>query len=82
MLQDGLGNNVSSSSIVLSVSGLSPSPAPGIPPSGPFTFMPTLGAGPGYQLNVKTTKYPAGTFTLSFTAAGDPVTHTVKFVLR
>jgi hypothetical protein len=80
-LQDAFGNNVSSPSIVLTVAGLSPSPAPGTPPSGPFTFM-TFDTGPGYQLNVKTTRYPPATYTLSFVATGDPVTHTVQFVVR
>ena len=81
-LQDAFGNNVSSSSIVLTVTGLAPSPAPGTPPSGSFSFQPLLDGGPGYLLNVKTTRYPARTFTLSFTATGDPVTHTVQFVIR
>jgi IPT/TIG domain/Bacterial Ig-like domain (group 3) len=81
-LQDAFGNNVSAASIVLTVFGLSPSPAPGVPPSGTFSFQPSLDGGPGYLLNVKTTGYPAGTYTLSFTATGDPVTHTVQFILR
>jgi IPT/TIG domain/Bacterial Ig-like domain (group 3) len=80
-LQDAFGNNVSSASIVVTVAGLSPSPAPGTPPSGPFSFV-TFDTGPGYLLNVKTRHYPAGTYTLSFTATGDPVIHTVQFILR
>ncbi len=79
-LDNAAGSNVSSSSIVLTVTGLSPSPAPGTPPSGTFTFM-TLDTGPGYQLNIKTTGYPSGTYTLSFKATGDPTTHTVQFVI-
>lgn len=80
-LRDGFGANVSSSSIVLTVSGLSPSPAPGKPPTGTFTLT-TLDGAPGYLFNVKTTKYPSATYSLSFTVTGDPVTHTVKFVIR
>ena len=79
-LDDAFGNNVSSASIVLTVSGLSPNTAPGIAPSGNFTFM-TFDTGPGYQLNVKTTRYPSGTYTLSFTVTGDPTTHSVQFVI-
>lgn len=81
-LEDAFGTNVSSAAIVLTVTGLTPSPVPGIPPSGTFTFLTLPGLGPGYQLNIKTTHYPAATYTLSFTATGDPVTHTVQFVVR
>ena len=63
------------------MSGLSPSPAPGKPPTGTFTLT-TLDGALGYLFNVKTTKYPSATYTLSFTVTGDPVTHTVKFVIR
>ena len=80
-LGDSAGANVSAPSIVLTVTGLSPSPAPGVPPTGTFTFM-TFDTGPGYQLNVKTAKYPSATYTLSFVATGDPVTHTVRFIIR
>ncbi len=81
-LADAFGTNVSSAAIVLTVTGLTPSPAPGTAPSGTFTFLTLPGFGPGYQLNVKTTHYPAATYTLSFTATGDPVAHTVQFVVR
>src|SRR5580704_3294722 len=49
---------------------LSPSPAPGTAPAG-TVHLPGLDQGPGYQLNVKTAGYPAGTWTLSFAASGD-----------
>ena len=39
-------------------------------------------SGPMYQYNLKTTGYPSGTYTLGFTVTGDPVTHTVEFVIR
>jgi hypothetical protein len=76
------GKNLSSSSIVLTITGLSPSPSPGVAPSGTFTFLSKSDAGPMYQYNVKTTSYPSNTYTLSFKATGDPVVHTVQFVIR
>jgi hypothetical protein len=75
------GTNLSSSKITLTVVGLTPSPKPGAAPSGNFTFMPTSDVGPMYQLNIKTTGYPVGTYALSFTVSGDPVVHTVAFVI-
>ena len=74
------GTNLSASGITVTVTGLSPSPAPGKAPTGTFTFL-TLGQGPGYQPNIKTTGYPADTYTLSFTASGDPTVHTAQFVI-
>ena len=79
-LLNAAGTNLSASGITFTVKGLSPSPAPGKAPTGTFTFM-TLDQGPGYQLNDKTTGYPAGTYTLSFTAGGDPTIHTAKFII-
>jgi Bacterial Ig-like domain (group 3)/Glycine rich protein len=79
-LLNAAGTNLSASGITVTVTGLSPSPAPGKAPAGTFTFL-TLDQGPGYQLNVKTTGYPAGTYTLSFTASGDPTVHTAQFVI-
>jgi len=35
-----------------------------------------------YQYNLKSTNYPAGTYTLSYTVTGDPVVHTVSLVIR
>ena len=43
--------------------------------------MPVLFASLFLQLNVKTTGYPKGTYTLSFTASGDPTVHTAQFVI-
>jgi hypothetical protein len=79
-LQNAAGTNLSASATKVTVTGLSPSPAPGKAPSGAFTFL-TLTQGPGYQLNIKTTGYPAGTYTLSFTAGADPTVHTAKFII-
>jgi hypothetical protein len=75
--------NVSTTGITVTVTGLSPSPAPrGRPPSGTFTFLTTGPAAPGYEKDVRTAGYPAGTYTLSFTAGSDPTTHTAPFVIR
>ncbi len=79
-LVDASGNDVSAAAIALTVQGLTPGPAPGIAASGNFTFM-LLDTGAGYQLNVKTANYPKGTYTLSFTAGGDPTIHAVQFVI-
>jgi hypothetical protein len=80
-LVNAAGTNLSAAAAVVTVTGLSPSPAPGEAPTGTtFTFM-TFTQGPGYQVNVKTTGYPAGTYTLTCTAGADPTTHTVTFVV-
>jgi hypothetical protein len=67
---------------VLTINGISPSPAPGTPPSGTFTFMSTSDSGPDYQYDVKASNYPKGTYTLSYSVSGDPVAHTVNFVIN
>jgi hypothetical protein len=77
-LLNAAGTNLSASGIPVTVTGLSPSPAPGTAPTGTFTF---LDHGPGYELPVNTTGYPAGTYTLSFTADGDPTIHTAQFTI-
>jgi len=83
-LQNFAGKNLSSSSITLSLTTnpVSPSPAPGAQPSGTFTFMSKSDTGPGYQYNLKTTNFPKHTYSLSFTATGDPVQHQVGFVIN
>lgn len=80
-LENAAGTNLSASGIPLTVTGLSPSPAPGTAPTGTFTFLTLPDQGPGYQLNVKSTGYPKGTYTLSFTVSGDPTVHTAQFVI-
>jgi hypothetical protein len=77
-LLNAAGTNLSASGVPVTVTGLSPSPASGTAPTGTFTF---LNKGPGYQLNINTTGYPAGTYTLSFTAGSDPTVHTAQFVI-
>jgi uncharacterized repeat protein (TIGR01451 family) len=44
-----------------------------------FTFDSTLA---GYVFNVNSTGYAAGVYLLSFSAAGDPVAHTVQFKIK
>ena len=80
-LLNAAGRNVSATGTVVTVTGLLPSPAPGTPPSGNFTFLTKGSAAPGYELDVKTAGYPARTYTLSFTAGSDPTTHTAPFVI-
>ena len=75
------GTSLSAAGITVTATGLSPSPAPGKGPAGPFTFLTLPDRGPGYQLNVKTTGYPAGTYTLLFTAGSDPAIRTATFVI-
>jgi hypothetical protein len=79
-LLNTVGTNVSATGTTVTITGLSPSPAPATAPTGTFTFL-TLDQAPGYQLNIKTTGYPAGTYTLRFTISGDPTTHTAQFVI-
>ena len=77
-LLNAAGTNLSTAGIPVTVTGLSPSPAPGTAPAGTFTF---LSKGPGYQLSINTAGYPAGTYTLSFTAGSDPTVHTAQFAI-
>jgi len=79
-LLDAEGRNVSQPGIPVTVTGLSPRPATSTPPSRAFTAM-NLGLWPCYQLTVNTAGYPAGTYTLSFTAGTDPTTHTARFTV-
>ncbi|MBV9280112.1 MAG: Ig-like domain repeat protein, partial [Chloroflexi bacterium] len=77
--------NVSSQTTVLTVTGVSP--APGVPgPTGTFSFVPTLGrsvtgSAGGYQYYLNTSGYGPGSYTLLFTASGDPVAHQAAFTL-
>jgi hypothetical protein len=80
-IHDATGRNVSSAStaVTLANPAITPSPAPGAQPTGPFVFVPN---GPFYQYDLKTAKYPNGTWTMTFLVAGDPVPHTLQFALR
>lgn len=79
-LLDAAGTDVSGPQITLTVAGLSPRPGPGLAPGGTFTPV-NLGLRPCYRLQVSTAGYPAGTYTVSFTAGTDPVTHTAQFTV-
>lgn len=83
-LFDAAGQNRSSSSIAVTLATRAITPAPGtaLQPSGAFTFIATTDRGPMYQYDLKATRFPRGTFTLTYTVAGDPVAHTVRFVIR
>jgi len=87
-LCDASGANVSSASLSLqatTVTRLSSS-VTGIPddsgnanPDNAFRYDASLA---GYIYNLSTKGYLPGTYALSFTAGGDPTTHTVQFQLR
>jgi probable HAF family extracellular repeat protein len=79
-LVDSAGTNRSAASVAVTVTGISPSPAPGSAPTGPFTFVSSKKSSE-YQLKITTTGYPSGAYTLSFTAGADPTTHTAPFVV-
>ena len=81
-LKNYSGTNLSSPNITVTVTGFAPSPAPGVPRTGNFTFMPTGNSGANYQYNLKTTTYPKGTYTLTWTATGDPIPHTLLVLLN
>jgi microsomal dipeptidase-like Zn-dependent dipeptidase len=88
MLCDATQTNVSQPSVVLTATGvvqLSTS-APGVledagsaNPDDAFRYDAALG---GYIFNLKTTGFQTGTYALSFTASGDPTSHTVQFQVR
>jgi Bacterial Ig-like domain (group 3)/Galactose oxidase, central domain len=86
-LCDANGSDVSSSAVVLhatqvtSVSGFSGPPTfPGdANPDADFRFDTTLGPTGGYIFNLRTSGLASGTYSLTFTATGDPVVHTVNF---
>jgi hypothetical protein len=79
-LLDAAGTNVSGPGITLTATGVSPRARPALAPGRTFTPV-DLGLWPCYQLKVDTAGYPAGTYTLSFTAGTDPVTHTARFTV-
>ncbi|HEY0377924.1 MAG TPA: ExeM/NucH family extracellular endonuclease [Pyrinomonadaceae bacterium] len=84
-LTDAAGNNLSSPSLVVHVTGIAPAPSGtdfdsgNANPGNNFRYDPTLG---GYIFNLSTKGFAPGEYTLSFAVAGDPVTHTLKFVVR
>ncbi|HEY0514594.1 MAG TPA: hypothetical protein VGH73_22015 [Thermoanaerobaculia bacterium] len=80
---DVAGVNLSSAGVVVTAVGVTrksdgtPVPLPGA--GSAFTFDPSL---TGYVFNLGTTGYAAGTYLLSFSAANDPVVHTVQFRVK
>jgi hypothetical protein len=77
---DTAGDDISGPGIALTVTGLAPRPAPGTTPAAAFTPV-NLGLRPCYQLTIDTAAYPAGTYTVSFTAGTDPARHTAVFTV-
>jgi len=89
-LCDASGNDVSSTAVALqaiqitSTSGYSGGAAsPGnANPGGNFRFDTTLGPAGGYVFNLDTGGLAPGTYSLQFTAGGDPLSHAVNFAVR
>jgi uncharacterized repeat protein (TIGR01451 family) len=90
-LCDGSGNDISSSNIVLTATGVVQvsTNAPGLleqpgnsNPDNNFRFDPTLGSSGGYIFNLKTTGLTTGTYNLTFIAGSDPTIHTASFAVR
>jgi hypothetical protein len=51
-------------------------------PDANFRFDATLGAGGGYIFNVQTKGLASGTYSLHFTATGDPTNHLTYFQIK
>jgi len=90
-LCDASGANVSSSSIAVHATGLTQQATTASSvlddtsntnPDNDFRYDATLGGTGGYIYNLSTRHLSTGTWVLSFTAAGDPTTHTVQFDVR
>jgi hypothetical protein len=90
-LCDAASNDVSGSSITVTATGLAETStsAPGVldstggaNPDNNFRFDPTLGPSGGYIYNLSTTGLTTGTYAVTLTASGDPLTHTVFFEVR
>ncbi|HKQ99899.1 MAG TPA: ExeM/NucH family extracellular endonuclease [Pyrinomonadaceae bacterium] len=87
-LVDAAGNNVSGPGLVVHVTGvtLGATPVPGTDydsgnanPGNNFRF---TGDGYIFNLSTKTLNLGPGEYTLHFTVTGDPVEHTLKFIVR
>ena len=79
---------VSSSRIAVHATGLTkvdntasstPDDSSAANPDNDFRYDATLGGSGGYIYNLSTKNLTTGTWALSFTATGDPTTHTVRF---
>jgi Tol biopolymer transport system component len=91
LLCDASGANVSSSNIVVHATGLTKvdntasstlDTTSAANPDNDFRYDATLGGSGGYIYNLSTKNLTMGTWALSFSAAGDPTTHTVRFDVR
>ncbi len=74
---DANGVNLSSPSVVLEAVSVTPS-EPIVSKANPdnlFRFDGSVASGGGYLFNLIVKTYPAGSYTLDFTATGDPITH-------
>ena len=89
-LCDANGNDLSSSAIIVhavkmtAISGFSgdPEAVGNANPDDDFRFDSTLGTGGGYIFNLSTSGLASGTYSLQFTAGGDPFMHSVNFGVR
>ncbi len=89
-LCDVNGSDVSSPAIVVhatqitAVSGFSGTPEDvgNANPDNDFRFDSTLGPTGGYIFNLSTSGLASGTYSLQFTATGDPATHSVNFGVK
>jgi hypothetical protein len=78
------GVNLSSASIVLTAVSVTPL-QPIVSNANPdfkFRFDTTVAPGGGYVFNLIVKDYPAGSYTLDFTATGDPITHHAPIVVK
>ena len=85
------GNNVSSSSVVVHASSVVQTSSSAsvllddagqANPDFDFRYDAMLGGTGGYIFNLKTTGYGTGTYVLTYTVGGDPISHTVQFQVR
>jgi len=85
------GANVSSAGVVAHATGLTKvdntasstlDDSSAANPDNDFRYDATLGGTGGYIYNLSTKNLTTGTWALSFSAAGDPTTHTVRFDVR
>lgn len=85
-LRDSTGANLSSAAITVSLATVALVGPTGVPtarqPTGTFSFVNNRDNGPTYQYDLKTAGLTSGTYTLFFTVAGDPFTHSLTFKIR
>jgi len=81
---DNSNTNLSSSGITLKAVSVSPagSVVSSANPGNLFRFDTTVAPGGGYVYNLNVKGLSAGSYTLNFTVAGDPITHQAPFQLK